>query len=371
MYYIIFITLILFTFLELLQGKINKNLTISLLLIISIMAIFRYGQGSDYFEYESLYNYTYLNSWHEFKDSGYSFLSAFAKSKNISFDFFSGFISGITMFLVCLFVKRNKYSMLSLLFVYCLFFFPYITSSIREGFTIFLFASIAYPFYRKGGKKNLIYYEVIILLGSTIHASLLVVIIIPLLDTIKLQRRSLNFIFIITSILLILNIHLPVSSDFGYFTERISTYNSETGMLPRIVRFFIMLIIMLIPNKYLNSELIKYKKYILFGYLLYVLFMFSDTLSSRIQIYFRIFEIFIFTSIFTKKISKSNITFITNKQKKITFKYLVIAYVCVYTILGCKCIINQIQQGDYVNNYLPYISVFNKGEILQVRKDFD
>src|ERR1035437_1573173 len=172
MYHIIFIILLLTAIFEKFI-KLDKKITSLIYILLLCFLIFRYGQGSDYFNYiyliESLANNfkaALLNNniGTITNEIGFTFISYFwIKILNFSPELLVAFISGISFILVYKFIKRySERPILSLFIFYCVFYLIYPFSAIRQAICLSVFIYYMTPLLYE--RKYVKYYFLALLL---------------------------------------------------------------------------------------------------------------------------------------------------------------------------------------------------------------
>ena len=183
LYWSVFILLLFFSVKEVVQKRINSRMFNILWLILVLMVCMRQGQGSDYYNYELIYNHAerninnYLNLFTE-NDFGFLFINYVAIKLGLTYKVFISLFSLLSMICLYPFFLRicNKSILALFIFYTSSFYLTYIFSAVRQGFVMAFFLGFVYHFIEK--KKYFLYYFFILLL-STIHLSALVLLILP------------------------------------------------------------------------------------------------------------------------------------------------------------------------------------------------
>jgi hypothetical protein len=338
------------------------------------MATLRYGQGSDYFNYIYLFNnsadtfeaalrtkdFSYVTREIGFSAISYVWLKIFRWSPET----LTAVFSAVSFIFIWLFIK--KYSakpVVSLFFFYCTFYLIYPFSGIRQGvcLSIFVYYLIPLLYNKKYGK-----YYLLSLLLFTIHFSSIILFIIPMVNLVKKYKP--HQVFLVSIILMAVGL-VMYQYLFSFFTtldmigSRVESYTAKNSLdiLSLLLRIVIFVPIMLTYKLYKRDSIgdLFLKIYIL-GFFLYLLFMASSLISSRINVFMRYFEVILlvdFMAFFFKK----------NYHKIAIYGYVFI----IMAVLYVKNIDSFVVQGPYydqINFYnYPYVSVFNKKKIFETR----
>lgn len=372
MYYCIFFIILLLSYFEIHNHKVNKNFFYITYSILTLMIVLRNGQGSDYYNYKYIYDETVSISQNGvlflflYKDPGYLFINYLAYSLGISYEWFAALFSLLTMMVFYPFFSKTCYkSQIPLLFFYSTCFLIYPFSGVRQGFSLAVLVSILYPLLRK--KKHLKYY-IIASLVSLIHQSILFCFLLPLIYNLRIKTKQLLPVFILLSLLMFSDFNLfqflPI---FGGGVDRINDYVTEGTSIKyfaKIVRVIVILPIFLISERAYrnNKQLYGIRNLLFFGFASYALLSFSELTSSRLAAYCRIFEgLFVYLLLFQTSLHKINVQL---------FAYF--TFLC--SVLFVKDIGGFIQQGQYVNCNIityPYFTVFDDSNtILHYRTFF-
>lgn len=356
MYYIVYILLLLFSIKEIFTGKIDKYTFYSLYVIITFMATFRFGQGTDYYNYYDIYNNSLslsnmdLYAIFRLNDPGFILLNYIFAVNDVYYPIFASLFSLFTMiiFYKFFYITCNK-SVLSLFLFYTLFYFIYVFNLMRQGFVMACVCSILYPLLLK---NKYIKYYILLILFSTIHQSVLIWSIVPLILKIKINKIVFVFIFVFLVLMLLFGVNLPPFIDY----ERIDNYVSESSdnmIYAKIFRIMIVLPVFVLFIKRINYYLLL----LLFGLFVYTIFSYSELVASRLEVFFRLFIIpVILLSLF----------YFPRYKFPLFFYYLLIS-----SILWFKDINATLEQGGYVECNIftyPYINVFNPYEIEYYRR---
>lgn len=337
-------------------------------ILLLVMAMFRYGQGTDYFGY----NFNYVNQ-DEHSEIGYLLLCKLLRSAHIPF---YGLIIIISIFdFYCIYKMLNKlckYKALSLCMIYPTIYLVYVYSALRQGMVICFFCGFLLPWIIE--KKYINYYACAILL-CMFHSSALLLLILPIV--INISVKSLLEIAIISSGMGAVLFVLPASvlsfvniASFQVYLNQKSL--SIIGIAERVfmLLFLIKLFLIVKENQQDNTFEIMLKIYVI-GFSISMFFLPWGTISSRLGAPFKATEI-VFIPLALYEIETNSLRSegrcLTNGNCTNLYRIILILYLCVMTI---KNINMNIAQGEYNCNIVtyPYISIFNKEDLLDVRNN--
>ncbi|MGL5057389.1 MAG: EpsG family protein [Fusobacteriaceae bacterium] len=318
--------------------------------------IFRYGQGTDYFNYERHWkelNIDFLQALFQ-ADSHLDFLvknsMSLFKYFHISYEFYIIIYSIFLMLLLYEILKKVEYKAYFLLLFYPIIYLQYYFSSIRQAAAIMLGLLAVEKYYNKNLKKYLLF----LILASMFHKSVLILLLIPILK--KINLKTLFILLLLTISIYILRIDrfvyqlLPILSRHSEITKV-----NKLGMLNRMISLMFISFFMWNCKK-TSKKVDEYFKLYLFGFVFYIVFMSNELLASRINIYFKIFEIYIYCNLIKIKTSYKNAIYILSLILTI--------------ILFTKEINSYLYQVEYINKNLlkyPYVNIFDKEKIYRYR----
>lgn len=353
--YIFFITFLIFVgvITELSQKSLKDILFKICSFFMGCILIFRYGQGTDYFTYNYLYNQigdaNSIQQLFELPIHGeglWKIINYFFNKLGFSFEIFAMLIS-VFCFLSLIYAINKyveNYKILSLILSYPTVFLVYYMSAIRQGIVLGIFFSVLLNnFFQKRYFK----YILIVIVCSFIHTSALVLLLLLIVP--MLNKRIYNIIFIISisiSLVLILNNGI------------LDTINrSSMQFLERAV----MLII--IYYLYQNSKNTNYTIKIFYniyrlGFFVYLFFLSNHLLAARGTVYFKALELFIIPNL----LYENNNLF---DKAKI---YLLVCMLIMFLTL--KGISSFLVDGQYYTDNIfdyHYVSIFNSDDIHKYR----
>ncbi|MBR1774414.1 MAG: EpsG family protein [Bacteroidales bacterium] len=363
MYYIVFILVIIGVIKESFTGRRSVKLFNIIFLILTLMSVFRYGQGTDYFSYEHEYKYLIM-TWEHIKsgkDSGYLLLVMIGQYIKLPFEYFIGIIASFVMFIWYQFLRKEcNFSFLALLLFYVLLFFVNINSAIRNSIAFAVYLYWAYPCLIN---NKIIKYIFIVILASFFHLSLLILVFLPLFRNIVTNNTRL-YIILFSFILMFFGIEWIIPILPSFLRNRIDLYIysyqvNDNFIYARIIRiFYIIPIIYLIRTQSENSMTWEKYNFFIGTFFFYSLFSFSTDVSSRIFAYCIPFLCII--------LSRSNLNLTTIR------KYIILYYMLILNVIFFKNFVEFSKQGAYDQNIswynFPYTSIFNKEEVSKIRE---
>lgn len=356
-YHLVFIVILLGVILEgVTRKKYNKFFCLTYL-FLSILVTFRYGQGTDYFNYWSIYDtvpsiarqgfWTFWNSPH-FGQIGWRLIISIFKSFGVGFVAITSIISAIDMLFLFIFIRKYyQYRFLALFLAYHTFILSYILNTQKQGLMMCIFLAVVFPLYLK---NDLIKYTIGVLLLTTIHkiAPVYLALIafkkIGFLRNRKTQFALIGFFWAIGfGICIVLGIRPPIA------------------VIERLGMFVLVQIIYMSyrDKESLPSYFQDMMNIYAFSMMLYGLFQseFLMVSVSRTAILGKVFEISIIGILMLH----------VNKNRGIVYLGIV-SMVCVMYV---KNINMYLTEGTYNSKYsfinYPYISVLDIGDIANYR----
>lgn len=314
------------------------------------MVMFRYGQLTDYFNYELLYNKP--DEWDAWRDPLFFILTEMFKVLGMNYEMFVIVFGLITMWLSYpFFYKICGRSMMALFIYYCYVFLIMQMNAVRQGACISL---ILCSFVLLTEKRMRLFYTIIIL-GCFLHISMLSALLIGWLYNKQFYNRSYMkwFVWGLTLFAFItpdLTMYIP-----AFLNDRSHGVFGEAKFLQVAIRALLIIPVMYVKPQ-LGSNGYYAKSICITGYCLYCLLSFSPLISARIEYYYRVFLcLFVSYLIFhMKKVYMGSL-----------FLFMILF---IHVVLYFKNIDTFISTGDYnervVSIYnFPYISIFDKEEL--------
>lgn len=374
-YIVIFLVLLCLSYCEY-KGKKFKYLSLeTLFVIITVITIFRYGQGTDYFAYEDIYAktpaLTAVSTIGEIFSSngdvefGYVFLIAIFKTLRLNFEAFCGFSGIITMMLFYRFIKKNaKLPITAFSIFYVFYYLVYVLSGMRQGLAMAIFVGIGIELYKRKKYKEFI---LLVLVTAAIHVSVLVTLVVFVLDKLGDNYKFYSILAILAILIIYFNFDVAIINLMpDFLSEKLSMYitDGRASMISFINRFTVLALILFYSfGDKEDKDLVLFKKLYIFSFILYVLTMKSMTISTRMTLYFKIFEIILIPNI-VMNLLKNN--------KKFKALQLYGASMLIVAVLLVKTLNAFLDEGyykDHVNviNY-PYVTIFNKDHLWDFKK---
>lgn len=362
LYLIVFLFLMILSVWEYFKGAGKKQYYIALG-VLSFLLVFRYGQGTDYFSYGSifyetpkLFDFRNLLAVELHGEPGWIFICALFQQMNLPFELLVMLLSVLFMWCLHRFIHRYcRYSVIALFLAFPTIYMTYAVSVLRQAFALFVFLGILLPLLEK---RKYILYCLITVGCALMHSSALVFLAAPVLHFFYLNWRRMLILaiaaagtgFLFTELLF----YFPQLSYYSYSTPNVLAIG-ERCVSTLVMIFAFWEYLSLDPKKRPENKIITSLLQIyLLGTLIYLFFWWNALISSRFCIYFKAVEIVLF-ALAVKSGGK---------------RALAVAGYCLTlcAVLYYKNILSYIDQGKYyefvnVFNY-PWISIFNKGKIM-------
>ena len=357
MYWLLFVILLLSFFLCYASRRQWSSLYYLSLSLMTAMLCLRFGQGTDYPNYHHLYKFPTHGEW------GYRTLTIFLRDHGVSFQTFIFFLS---LFLCILtpqaIVRYSPHRTFSLFLLYPTIYLTYYASGLRQGIVIAVFLAWMIPLLEK---KQRALYVLACLLLSLFHTVALALVPLVLIDLIKVKH--LLWIALIALVIGVINQIFPfgvtlanqLSDLLALERDFESTELYALAFLERVVTCFLVVFILAARSERddLNAAQALLFKVYLFGFITFMIFSSNAMLSSRFCVVFKAVEVLLLPAI-------------VDRQIRIRHAFVVILCVLGF-VMTWKNIGSYIMQGRYYPgttrlNY-PYISIFNKREILKYR----
>lgn len=389
MFAILGIALALFSIWEL-THKVKRKSTVFYIFaaILIVMLCFRYGQGTDYHEYEKQFAYVdragslLVNTLYH-GEIGWYMLMLIFKRLGASFSTYMGFISLLMIVPTVGIINRHSpYKVLSLLILYPTYYMTYYYSAVRQGVVIALFLSLGISFLTS---KSYVKYYVLVFILALFHTSAIVLAALPIVFKIREKKPGKWIIFAIvfaiifgyTGLLNSLAIRLGIDVYF-----RVSI--SPMAILLRLILFYAIHIMYRATSEYVENNSIEDVLYFIysFGFFIFIILAFSGTLSQRMTVPMKSIEIILIPMLVAKMNRCRDLGLINANNKVLFFKIgqssiiaIVLVIIFALEVEMLKNINSYLSQGNYyewVNVFTyPYISIFNKSDIFEYISHFD
>ena len=367
LFFTIFIVLLISSLLEVgSKGSFKKSFYL-LFFIIGLLTVFRFGVGTDFFSYLWLYDITpEITDWENFisvaerehGELGFYIVNGIFQSFGVSYEAYVFTLSLIMMALIFVFIMKNShFKILSLFIFYCMFYFTYINSAQRQGLAVLIFVGILFPLLCQG---KFIKFSIGAVVTSLFHISGLI-----LLTTVISNKLGKMLIVLLAFFFFILNFILTMILNREFFLSITGIdVNYEVGgvslmgLLSRTTMLIIITILMR-SNSDVDNNIKKIYKMYLVGFSIYLFFVSSDLIASRLNIYFQMLDI----------VLVSNLLFNLETKKRILYSLAIICLIM--PLFYWNQVSGQLAQGRYFNSNsildYPYVSVFNQYRILDYR----
>ncbi|MBR5581628.1 MAG: EpsG family protein [Treponema sp.] len=358
--------LLILIFFSFIHEKKNKYHFVFLVVLYFFFLALRYGQGTDYFNYKTLYllnpkeyKFFFQNSYLNNTEPFFFLINIFAKNSGLTFQFVIIVCALITVFVSATFIlKYSRYKLFSLFILFSNYFF-YFQSALRQSIAMVI---IAYAIYEYIQKRKIKTYIFSVVLAMMFHTTSIVGFIVPVVLGIKLKKIYNYSYFLLFSVFLLLCSHLisRLIIFFVSFIPRYSTYKNYVSINVGavVVRLILSFLVLYILRKNNVSDFSrKISKLYLVGNLMFFALS-SISILSRLTDYFAFLEVILFPNIVTKP-NKKNI--------KLSFCLLI----SLFSALFIKDIGAALKQDHYYNKNIfsyPYITIFNKERVLSEKK---
>lgn len=361
MYYIVFVVLLLFSTLHLSN---DKKLYRVIWIVLTLILIFRYGQGTDYINYE--FHYKTISRMLSVKqvsyyglDIGYMFINKLFNMMGFSFQGFIGFISLFMM--ICLDRYIKEYSdkpVLTLLLFYPTYYLTYYSSAIAQGIVLAIFIGIMLDMLLK---KKIAIYVVLCIAVSTIHLSGIVLFsgVLIYINSERVYRYVITISIFLSAVGTIIGSNIPL----------ISTYY-ESPRLISLAEKVIWLIVLIYLSKrvVMNEKEEKCLKLYYTGFIVAVIFICFPVVSSRLCVYYKVLETGLFGSFLFKYQLEERFDIV--KRRGLKYSLVALIIVAMTTSMFCKNINQYLNNGCYYDTSFfayKYISIFEKDELYDYR----
>lgn len=369
-----FYTIILISigYINLINTFLKRKLNIlfySCVILITIIALIRYGAGTDYFAYRWHFyqiptNIIQAIRYESHMDIGFRILISIFRYFNLNFEIFIAILSAFIM--ACYIYVIEKYSnnkMLSIFIFFSNCYLIYVESALRQGLAMSIFIVAYYKFIEDDNIKN---YITIILVISLFHRASLICLIIPIIK--KIYNKIGNNIKFNTIILLVCILSFLIKGDrklislFSIIGINVVYEGGSANILAILVRI-ILLIIMYISYRISNKEQVlpseKFQMYTYFINVCIFIAVSNNHILSRITDFISIIEIIILANCISRiKIKGWDIL-------------LMSTLISTMGVLFIKDLNSNTKSGNYYQkgafNY-PYVSILDKDRIFEYRE---
>ena len=355
---------------EYINRKTNKLLFVVFFVALTFLLAFRYGQGTDYFLYENIYNIiskqklsVAIKSAYFQVEIGWRILNWMCSRLGMNFEVFILILSTVQMYFLWRFVRQYcPLKMVALLLAYPTLYLTYMRSAIRQSIVICLFLGVLIE---KLLQKKYFSYVIGCFILSSIHNMAFILIIIPII--VNEKAISINKIVSCSLIAIILgglnyfsffhNLLLTVMPRLAYYIKE-----TKISWFALMERCFTTILVLYATLFYLNkkkedNETKKILQIYMFGFYLYLVLMPYSIAASRLIYAFKCLEICLLSKV------------LLHDKKTSSLVIFYVIFLCI--LMYIKNINSYIELGPYINginvfNY-PYVSIYNKQKIFQYR----
>lgn len=311
----------------------SKTLKVLMFLMYLILALKADTVGSDIAGYKEVYELTGFIAFNDFSysymENGYLFLMKLFSILGFSFQGFAAII--YAMIIIPLYYLIKKYSqdvMISVMVLFCLDFFVFACSGLRQVVAMSLCVWAFLLLKRKGDKRGFIFSIIIVVLASFIHKS--AVLFIPVLFILYFNYITATcIIYIVVLSILLLNSHLLINLNQEY---EMSKYEFDERLtLGLMFVFDVIMLVFYIISISINQSHIKFSRddkllfwqfgnIVAYGLILMVGFNGSILLRSAA-----------YELLFLSILMPMSFKFWNNKTRQVLrFIYIIVLFVCLY-----------------------------------------
>lgn len=363
LYIIVGVLLLLGTIYEVVDHKANNVLYAFFFLGLVLMLIFRYGQGTDYFGYQYIFEKTPLTfDFKKLSDSsmhseiGWKFLCVLFRKWGLSYQVFIGFIGTVTMLFLNAFIQKHCPLKVAALFIaYPTLYLTYICSGMRQGLVVCIFLGVILDLYLENKRGKFI---IAVCICSVFHTASWILLIL-MFDWIKDFVSDNEYVIILFA--WVVGICL---SFFGLrieiFDRTFSNEMTEISYIAALERILTYVVIQILYNKYKKAcGENTFLETIMFIYsistMFYGIFFSMPNISSRICYFFKAMELSICTTLMSG-----------DKEKYPEYSTIFFYIAALSMVMLIKNIDSYLVQGQYYD-YIklweyPYNSIFVKGD---------
>ncbi len=363
LYIIVGVLLLLGTIYEVVNHKANNVLYTIFFLGLLLMLVFRYGQGTDYFGYQYIFeklpdtlNLNTLNDSSIHSEIGWKFLCVLFRKLGLSYQLFVGFIGIVTMLFLNSFIQKHCPLKVSALFIaYPTLYLTYISSGMRQGLAVCIFLGVMLDLYLENKRGKFI---IAVCICATIHTASWILLLL-LVDRLK--------DFILDNQYVIVLFAWVAGICFSFFGLRIEIFDRtfsneavEISYIAALERILTYVVIQILYNKYKTvCGENKFLDTVMFIYsistIFYGIFFSMPTVSSRICYFFKTMELSICATIMA-----------AGKKDFPEYSTMFFYIAALSMVMLLKNIDSYLYQGNYYDNITvwnyPYNNIFTMGE---------
>lgn len=367
-YIIIFIAIAFAAQLQIFSKKEYKYTFMIFSFALTLLSIIRFGSGTDYFAYAYHYGVNADSiiesvSMQTNMNIGYRVIMGVFKSLGIGFDIFVFVISMFIMILYLSIINNNsKARVLSLFALFAIYYEIYVNSAMRQGLAMAIVFYALFKYFQRG--KN-IQYLILVLLAVTFHPSSLIMIAAPIIKF--MYKRTFNLAWFNISIFI-----LAIGFYFFRISRLIVTVanlvgidivyqSSEANYLSILLRLVFLMLIYILYKNNKSTSITEFEKVLIYiyyvGSLLFIAI--SDIqMFSRVLEYFTLLEIVLIPNLIIN---------IKDVYSRIAIYYF---FVVLVGVIFVKDLASFTEQSDYKRigaTEYRYVTIFNKADILEYR----
>lgn len=345
----------------------SKGFYYSYFILLLILASFRYGVGPDYFAYEDLYSLVNTSPVEQIgavtaQELIFRLWGSTLNYLNFSYQQYLAFTALITLYYVGKISKKySQYPVFSLYLYYCLFYFVWVFSGIRQGLTLAI--GVYYLLHCLESRKH-IKFVIIVFLLTLIHASSLILFLFYVIAYLNIRREGLLigvfFCFCVSLIpaaylMEIIN-YLPYSERIGFYyrpeTEEITISYFDFKSISRFI--LLVLIGVVFAKSYGKNDEIQRKildMYVVsFG--VYYALRFVEVLAANASLYGFMLIVIILPNMYGKLKNGPN--------SKIFLMFILVFSVAYFfkTLYAME----DMSKLNHSSLITPYTNIFNKSE---------
>ena len=309
---------------------INKKIFPIVIIILGLIAGFRYYVGTDYGTYIELFNGINSIKDYSYVEFGFRVLILFIKMFTSSSVALFVLMSVLSMLFLYYGIKKlTDKTILSIFIFYGIFYIGYIFNAVRQGFAMCVFLySIQYF-----EERNIVKILICTVIATLIHSSGIYIPIAYIAYNITLKDKYYIYILICGLILLLFNPlqKILVNINILGIGEKVTTYmsinpNDKLGIVS-ILQRLILMSLMLISLRIMKVKDKKIFNIYVLGWIAYTVFSFQGIIATRINMFFRILEIILFPNIIEN---------ITNEKNKKYMYLFIILWISVILIVDLR-----------------------------------
>lgn len=380
MYFITFILFLsVFSFYELGKNRsCNEYLYLFVLVVMTLLLCFRFGQGTDYFNYLGPYDAqvaesdSYFHQSLEHTEWGWYALLLTTRKLGVPFESFVAVISVVMMLCLYRVLKFSPYKMTSLVLFFPTYYLTYCFSALRQGLAVCIFLGFGLKLLLEGKYWR---YVLVILLASLFHSAVLILLFMPLV--LKISEKKLMFFAVVAFLGSFVLSRLPLIRALSFLGTR-SGYleDAEFSVGAMAIRALLLYIIWRLhhlgdpKNTVLYREESSLYKLYLSGFIVFLLFSFFGIIGQRLSMPMKTLEVILIPLL----LYRNRVVLLNRKRTRLPEMAVYALFIIMMMNFECvKNINSYIDQQEYhgvnVMNY-PYISIFDEEHLLEYRYSF-